>query len=853
MDKYHRIIRGQNENKVDIDTLKNEFAQYLQIENLNFLIGSGCSSCVIKGAEQAVPTMYTLFENFFSKNPGFLVGEVDAYSEFDHNLENMLDFMIAMRLINEKIEVDTGINEKIKCVQNFIRESIVSGTSCADVLDVYKQFYLKTIRNNRKTPINVFTTNYDLYNEKALDSLGFYYNNGFSGTYNRKFNPMSYSYAFVENMNLNKGVWQPVSNFYNLFKIHGSITWVSENEEIHERNHEFIKPDDALMIYPIPLKDRATLMTPYVNTADGIRFVGEISSYVSIDDIGRKIVAEVVGVDEKTGSVSHVSMNKPNSNKYIHLNLIGEIIGSKFFFGVSKMPLIFSEIRIITEKDLRIMLEIETDEQIIAGDALNTRAVSLAIGQSVIFSDYQVRVNIDKFFGFHFSVFGNTGAGKSNTIARILQNIFQKTNFAAKGAKFIIIDSNGEYKAAFENINHDNVLIKSKMISADDNACDIKLEIPVWALSADDWAVLLHASEKTQIPILRRAIDIAKIFFDPLNDDNNLKNHILASTVLGVLNSSDSSPSKSDKLKAILTTFSTSEINLDIQCSDGRTIRHCVTNNYGQLNDIEQVQKLCEQYIQNEISGDTQMHRLVVYDLNQFSEAVTFAVLYEGSISSQRIQEYTATLTTRLQALRDSDQGNILTKTNYTNIDDYVYDLVGENQILNIDISSLDDSTCEVVTKVVAKIIFDYLKKREKKADMPVNLIIEEAHRFIKNENSFGALGYNIFERIAKEGRKFGLLLGISSQRPSELSKTVVSQCSNFIIHRVQNPDDLTYISRMVPYISDGIINRLTYLQTGHALVFGTAVNLPTLTKFDIAVPSTDSENARISDKWYVM
>ena len=93
--------------------------------------------------------------------------------------------------------------------------------------------------------------------------------------------------------------------------------------------------------------------------------------------------------------------------------------------------------------------------------------------------------------------------------------------------------------------------------------------------------------------------------------------------------------------------------------------------------------------------------------------------------------------------------------------------------------------------------------------------------------------------------------MGVSSQRPSELSKTVVSQCSNFIIHRVQNPDDLSYISKMVPYINRNILDRLTYLQTGHALVFGTAINLPTLTKFDVANPQTDSSNAQISKHWY--
>ena len=94
--------------------------------------------------------------------------------------------------------------------------------------------------------------------------------------------------------------------------------------------------------------------------------------------------------------------------------------------------------------------------------------------------------------------------------------------------------------------------------------------------------------------------------------------------------------------------------------------------------------------------------------------------------------------------------------------------------------------------------------------------------------------------------------MGISSQRPSELSRTVVSQCSNFIIHRVQNPDDINYISKMVPYISKGILDRLTYLQTGNALVFGTAINLPTLTRFEKASPETDSSSAKISEKWYI-
>ena len=204
-----------------------------------------------------------------------------------------------------------------------------------------------------------------------------------------------------------------------------------------------------------------------------------------------------------------------------------------------------------------------------------------------------------------------------------------------------------------------------------------------------------------------------------------------------------------------------------------------------------------------------------------------------------------------MQAIIEGEQGKIFTKTNYNSLDDYLMSMMGSNQVVDIDISMLDDASSEVVSKVLSKIIFDYVRKMKQKAEMPINLIIEEAHRFVK-DNSNSSFAFNIFERIAKEGRKYGLLMGISSQRPSELSRTVVSQCSNFIIHRVQNPDDINYISKMVPYIGRGILDRLTYLQTGNALVFGTAINLPTLTRFEKASPETDSSSAKISEKWYI-
>lgn len=587
----------------------------------------------------------------------------------------------------------------------------------------------------------------------------------------------------------------------------------------------------------------------YLNTIDGIRFVGEIGSYVSVSEFNRKIIAEIISIEDKN-YIANKALSKPVDVRIVKLNLVGEISDGKFTFGVSKMPLLFSEIDIITENDLHMMLDIGSSKEDIISKG-KTRLLSLQIGKSVLFPDYSVNVNIDKFFGFHFAVFGNTGSGKSNTVARILQNIFLKQNCSAKGAKFVIYDSNGEYGKAFAKLSEHNPDISYKYVSCDTETKG-HFEIPAWALSADDWAIMLRATEKTQLPVLHRAVDIAKVFYDDENHDDEIKNHILASTLLGIINSSDSSPSKADKLKAIIMQFKTNEINMHINVpGTSKSLGRCIEVSYGSMNDIDEVTEMLQEYIRSDV-GNLNIKKEVPYSLSEFAEAVQFATMYEGSISSQRIQEYTSTLTTRLQSIADGNEGKIFVKTSFKSIKEYIEYLFGTDQILDLDISMLDDSSCEVITKVLSKIILDYLRKRPQKADMPVNLIIEEAHRFVKETSYTGAIGYNVFERIAKEGRKYGLLMGISSQRPSELSKTVVSQCSNFIIHRVQNPDDLNYISKMVPYINKSLLDRLTYLQTGHALVFGTAINLPTLTKFKEAKPNTDSSNAKISEHWYI-
>lgn len=273
----------QQEPNLSLDDLKNKLAQDLQVDHLNFLLGAGCSSYVEKDTksnqsiERAIPTMNGLFKRFCEQNPDFRIGSFRTNGEFHYNLEEMLEAMQAVQVVDQTIntgsasarpKIDIEIDNKINEVRKFIRDQIKYGMLSGDntfspVLRLYEVFYQKIAQRSRENPINIFTTNYDLFNEMALDNLGFPYNNGFTGTYKRKFNPLSYHYMYVEDLNLHDAVWQKVSNFFNLVKIHGSISWVRDKEDIYEKNYEDIGQGDTVMIYPTPLKDRSTLMVPY--------------------------------------------------------------------------------------------------------------------------------------------------------------------------------------------------------------------------------------------------------------------------------------------------------------------------------------------------------------------------------------------------------------------------------------------------------------------------------------------------------------------------------------------------------------------------------------------------------------
>jgi len=272
--KNIRFIKGNTEKLVSATDLRNEISQCLQIENLNFLIGAGCSSYRVGGKEMSIPTMADLATKFYEQNPDFKYDRSHKAADnelFRRNLEALINYLVSIANVSSEKGRKIPLG-KIKTVNEFIFNEVCGTEPYTELLQLYREFYLRIVKKTRQIPVNIYTTNYDLYNEQALDSLGFMYNNGFLGSARRSFNPNSYNYVFVENLNLSREAWKSVSNFTNLYKIHGSINWIKEIDEatgmpiILEKDRELIqnrKQFDSLMIYPTPQKDRTTLMVPY--------------------------------------------------------------------------------------------------------------------------------------------------------------------------------------------------------------------------------------------------------------------------------------------------------------------------------------------------------------------------------------------------------------------------------------------------------------------------------------------------------------------------------------------------------------------------------------------------------------
>lgn len=534
------------------------------------------------------------------------------------------------------------------------------------------------------------------------------------------------------------------------------------------------------------------------------------------------------------------------NSREIKIRFLGEYINGKYVNGVLRKPLLTSKIRMINKDELLELVGTYNES-------------SFVLGESAIYKGFEICPNINSLFSNHLAIFGNSGSGKSCGVARIIQNVFDPKFNVQYNANLFIFDSFGEYKNAFGKLNEINPNYCYKFITTNPtDQGDIPLSIPVNLLKLDDIALLLQASNHSQLPIIEHTIKLAKIFATDSEEAKDYKNHLIAKALLAVLFSNETIASKKNEIFTIIEVCNTPEFNFDSVIPGlgyTRTFSECFeidsNGNFGES-------VLITNYILSKINDDLEAIKepeVASYSLKDFAAALEFTLISEGFQHNQNLHDDSTILKVRLNSIINSKLNNFFS-SEYVALPDYISSLVANGakkaQIININLEDVDDIYAKVFVKIFSRMIFDFSKGREERATIPFHLFLEEAHRYIQKDNDTFLLGYNIFDRIAKEGRKYGVILDIISQRPVEISDTVIAQCNNFLIFKMTHPLDIKYIGEMLPNISADILDKQKVLQPGNCVCFGGAFKIPMIVKMKMPNPMPYSSNCDVSACWRV-
>ena len=560
-----------------------------------------------------------------------------------------------------------------------------------------------------------------------------------------------------------------------------------------------------------------------------------IGNHVIMEDTQRRCVGEITDIKEGIA----------------YINLLGEIKNNKFVYGVITKPSFGAVTKVISKERIPLIISADNYEE----------DKHLTLGKSAIYDDVDINVDINNFFANHFAIFGSTGSGKSCSVARIFQNLFEKDNSIPYKASIFIFDAYGEYHQAFNKLhdNHPNINFKSYTTNTRFPDLDI-LKIPPWLLSVDDYALLLGVEKASQISIIEKSLRFVSIFVKEEQEVIKYKNDIISRALLDILSSGRSSSQIRDQLMSVLTNYNTSELNLETpvyQPGYTRPLKQLFfIDASGKIREMETLTTFFESFLTDKVELSLP-DGTFKYTLDDLAHAFDFALISEGVLLSNKVFDDANIIKVRLHSLINSEYKVYFECNEFMTKDTFIRSLLTANdnrkaQIINFNINYVDDRFAKCVTKIFAKLLFDYAKEQKNRGALPFHIILEEAHRYVQNDNDIHIIGYNIFDRITKEGRKYGVMLGLISQRPSELSETSLSQCNNFLIFKMLHPRDIEYIKQIVPNITNEIVKRLKILQPGTCVAFGNGFKVPVIIKFELPNPTPSSDSCNISKTWFV-
>lgn len=563
---------------------------------------------------------------------------------------------------------------------------------------------------------------------------------------------------------------------------------------------------------------------------DGNLVSNLMNLHVVFESNGDKLLGEVKNVDENS----------------VKIELLGEFAGTRFIAGTIKKPTLTSTLRVINEEELDIIMG-KADEN------------SLYIGKSPIYKDRSIYANINDLFSNHLAIFGNSGSGKSCSVSRIVQNIFLNQNFLAQNANLFIFDAYGEYKNAFRDINKINPVYQYKFLTTNPTEeTDMLFQLPVFLFTNDDVALLLNADNHAQLTIIERMMKLAKLFSRNDAATEKLKNHLIAKAIQSVLFSNRNASGKKNDIFTIISSCQTPAFNMNTEIQGigyTRRFSECFKiDSKGEFGESVLINEYIAKNLNEELESTIEVPSQAFFTLRDMEKALEFTLIGEGFLNNRLMQDSAIILKVRLHSIINSRNALYFDIKQYITLEQYISSLIVLNhrrsQIININLEDVDDNLAKVIVKIVSKMIFDFSKSRKVRASIPFHLIIEEAHRYVVADNDKFLLGYNIFERIAKEGRKYGVLIDLISQRPVDISETVVAQMSNFLVLKMTHPKDLEYIEKMLPNVSSDIIEKLNSLQSGTLVSFGNAFKIPLLIKMDLPNPLPYSSNCDVIARW---
>lgn len=560
------------------------------------------------------------------------------------------------------------------------------------------------------------------------------------------------------------------------------------------------------------------------------------------------------------------------------LKQVGKISEKRYVLerGVYSFPSIGDTVILPTDAQLKSIVENKEPNSVVK------------IGTAPIAANADVTINPDKLFGRHVAILGNTGSGKSCSVAGVIRWSLEEASSKLKegqqlNTRFIILDPNGEYTDAFDGLNCEIKKFKTEL-TEDEIEIFNELKVPAWLWNSYEWSSFSNASGRTQRPLLKQALrELKTNSIDKTSIKLGRTKRFLLTSLFSIqtdLNNGGSSysgkPGKNEfgnKLNGLTQglSFYANEIEepikTEINTSFG-VIEAIRVGKYGgeyegnpwyrdfTVVEVETIINTLNELIKNHfpesIVGSNEDNP-IPFEVNEIANYIDSLAEKEGKL------QYIDFLTMRIRTmLADNRMNSIVLNTDDVTLENWLENTVDGISI--IDLSLVPSDITHLLVSVISRVVFESLQRyrRANNKLLPTNIIMEEAHNFIKRYNDGGEeisasqLCTESFEKIAREGRKFGLSLTLSSQRPSELSPTVLSQCNTFLLHRIVNDRDQELVKRLVPDNIGGLLNELPILPTRKAILLGWATPIPILVEMNELKPEhrPKSDDPDFWDVW---